>query len=137
MASGRNGAAKSLRGKLNTFDITNLVVGSIIGADIYIATAIGSKLVGPASLIIWLVAGVIAIVIALSFAYCVMTLPKVGGPYAYVSDVSKPFAGFMVGWSVFFLGLSNSQMVDCLRSEYQACLPVFFQPKRIGSCRHW
>lgn len=59
------------RRKLNTFDLTNLVVGSIIGADIYIATAIGSKLVGPASLVVWVVASLMALIIALSFSYCV------------------------------------------------------------------
>src|SRR5713226_853322 len=75
---------------LSTFDVTALVVGSIIGADVYVATAIGARLVGPASLLVWILAGVMASVIALSFAYCVMFLPKVGGP----------FAGFMVGWGL-------------------------------------
>lgn len=40
---------KAATGKLGTFDVTSLVVGSIIGADIYLATAISSWLVGPAS----------------------------------------------------------------------------------------
>jgi len=40
----------SLRRQLNSFDVTNLVVGSIIGADIYVAAALGAKLVGPADL---------------------------------------------------------------------------------------
>ena len=35
------------RRKLNSFDVTNIVVGSIIGADVYVATAIGARLVGP------------------------------------------------------------------------------------------
>jgi basic amino acid/polyamine antiporter, APA family len=86
--------------KLNTFDVTNLVVGSIIGADIYIATGITANLVGPSALIVWVLAGVMAMVIALSFAYCVMLMPRVGGPYAYVRDVSTPFNGFMVGWAL-------------------------------------
>lgn len=89
-----------LQRKLNTFDVTNLVVGSIIGADIYIATGIAAHLVGPASLLIWVLAGVMAMVIAISFAYCVMLLPRVGGPYAYVTQASTPFMGFMVGWSL-------------------------------------
>ena len=59
-------------GKLNTFDVTNLVVGSIIGADVYVATGVSLRLVGPFSLVIWLIAGIMAVVIALSFAYCVM-----------------------------------------------------------------
>src|SRR3989442_1638086 len=86
--------------KLNTFDVTSLVVGSIIGADVYIATAIGARLVGPSSLLAWILAGAMAMVIALSFSYCVMILPKVGGPYAYVKDVAGPFPGFLVGWSL-------------------------------------
>src|SRR6266849_3991470 len=87
-------------GKLNTFDVTSLVVGSIIGADVYIATAIGARLVGPSSLLAWILAGAMAMVIALSFSYCVMILPKVGGPYAYVRAVAGPFPGFLVGWGL-------------------------------------
>jgi amino acid transporter len=90
-----------LKRKLNTFDVTSLVVGSIIGADIYVAAALGAKLVGPFSLILWVAAGGIAIVIALSFAYCVTILPKVGGPYSYIKEVAGPFDGFMVGWALF------------------------------------
>ncbi len=89
-----------LRRKLNTFDVTSLVVGSIIGADVYVATAISARLVGPASLLIWVLAGIVAMVIAISFSYCVMLLPKVGGPYAYAKEAASPFVGFMVGWGM-------------------------------------
>lgn len=98
--SGGPSIEKATTGKLGAFDVTSLVVGSIIGADIYVATAISSRLVGPASLVIWVVAGIIALVIAISFAYCVMALPKVGGPYAFVTAVSSPFPGFMIGWAL-------------------------------------
>ncbi len=87
-------------GKLGTFDVTSMVVGSIIGADIYVATAIGSRLVGPASLLIWFAAGFMALVIAIAFSYCSMTYPRVGGPYAYVTEVSSPMVGFLVGWAL-------------------------------------
>jgi basic amino acid/polyamine antiporter, APA family len=96
----REASGTDSRAKLNTFDVTSLVVGSIIGADVYVATAIGAKLVGPASLLVWVLAGSMAMVIALSFSYCVMILPKVGGPYAYVKAVANPFAGFIVGWGL-------------------------------------
>ncbi|HVO77731.1 MAG TPA: APC family permease [Methanomassiliicoccales archaeon] len=89
-----------LQRKLNAFDVTNLVIGSIIGADVYVATGLSAQLVGPSSLLIWILAGVMAMVIAISFAYCVMLKPKVGGPYAYAKEVSTPFAGFMVGWAL-------------------------------------
>jgi amino acid transporter len=85
---------------LNAFDVTNLVVGSVIGADIYVAAALGARLLGPASILIWLLAGLIAIVIALSFSHCAAILPRVGGPYVYTKDVAGPFKGFLVGWSL-------------------------------------
>jgi amino acid transporter len=90
-----------LRSELTLFDVTNLVVGAIIGADIYVASSFGAGYLGPASLLVWVVAGIIAIVIALCFAQCVALLPKVGGPYAYAKEAWGPFAGFIVGWSLW------------------------------------
>jgi len=62
--------------KLALFDVTNLVIGAIIGADIYVASSFGAGFLGPFSLVAWVVAGLIAIVIALCFAQCAMMLPK-------------------------------------------------------------
>jgi len=90
-----------LKSELTLFDVTNLVVGAIIGADIYVASAFGAGLLGPFSLIVWVIAGIIAIVIALCFAQCAALLPKVGGPYAYAHAAWGPFAGFIVGWSLW------------------------------------
>jgi len=87
--------------KLSLFDVTNLVIGAIIGADIYVASSFGAGFLGPFSLVVWVIAGLIAIIIALCFAQCVMLLPKVGGPYAYAKDAWGPFAGFTVGWSLW------------------------------------
>src|SRR3989442_536483 len=95
-----DGTRTGASAKLNAFDVTSLVVGSIIGADVYVATAIGARLIGPSSLLVWVLAGAMAMVIALSFSYCVMILPKVGGPYAYVKEVAGPFPGFIVGWGL-------------------------------------
>jgi APA family basic amino acid/polyamine antiporter len=90
-----------LRSQLTLFDVTNLVVGAIIGADIYVASAFGANYLGPFSLVVWAVGGVIAIVIALCFAQCAALLPRVGGPYAYAKEAWGPFAGFLVGWSLW------------------------------------
>lgn len=90
-----------LKSKLTLFDVTNLVVGAIIGADIYVASAFGARNLGPFSLVVWVFCGIIAIVIALCFAQCAALLPKVGGPYAYAKEAWGPFAGFEVGWSLW------------------------------------
>ncbi|HEY6283306.1 MAG TPA: APC family permease, partial [Nitrososphaerales archaeon] len=80
---------------------TNIVVGAIIGSDIYIASALTASLVGPFSVILWVVAGLMAIVLAMIFAYSAYYVPKVGGPFAYVSTAFNDFYGFLAGWSMW------------------------------------
>ncbi len=87
--------------KLNLFDVTNLVVGGTVGADIYVVASLGSAYLGPASLMVWLVAGVIAIILALNFAEAAALVPRVGGSFAYASEAWGDFAGFLVGWPLW------------------------------------
>jgi basic amino acid/polyamine antiporter, APA family len=87
--------------KLSFFDVTNLLVGAIVGADIYVVASLGSQYLGPASLVAWIVAGSIAIIIALNFAECATLVPRVGGAYAYAREVWGDFAGFVVGWALW------------------------------------
>jgi APA family basic amino acid/polyamine antiporter len=87
--------------ELTLFDVINIVIGSIVGADIYIASALTAGLVGPFAIIIWVIAAILASVIALVFAYCSYYVPMVGGPYAYVSAAFDDFYGFLTGWSMW------------------------------------
>lgn len=91
----------SLKRDLSFFDLTNIIVGSIVGADIYIASAITAGLVGPLAIFVWIIAGCFAIVLALVFAYSSYYVPKVGGPFAYVSKAFDNFYGFLTGWSLW------------------------------------
>ena len=113
-----------LKSELTLFDVTNLVVGAIIGADIYVASAFGASLLGPFSLIVWVIAGIIAIVIALCFAQCAALLPKVGGPYAYAHAAWGPFAGFIVGWSLWLAEWMSLAVFPVAFAQYL----MFFLP---------
>jgi amino acid transporter len=88
----------NLKKELSSFDITSLVVGSIIGADIYITPALVAGMMGPVGVFVWVVAGAFAVVIALVFAYTSYHVPKVGGPFAFVSKAFGKFYGFLTGW---------------------------------------
>jgi len=112
------------KSELTLFDVTNLVVGSIIGADIYVASAFGAGLLGPFSLVVWVVAGIIAIVIALCFAQCAALLPKVGGPYAYAHAAWGAFAGFIVGWSLWLAEWMSLAVFPVAFTQYL----MFFLP---------
>lgn len=85
---------------LSSFDITAIVIGSIIGADIYITPGITAGLIGPFSIIVWIIAGSFAVIMALVFAYSSHYVPKVGGPFAIVSKAYGNFFGFLTGWSM-------------------------------------
>jgi APA family basic amino acid/polyamine antiporter len=113
-----------LKSELTLFDVTNLVVGAIIGADIYVASAFGAGLLGPFSLVVWVIAGAIAIVIALCFAQCAALLPKVGGPYAYAHAAWGPFAGFFVGWSLWLAEWMSLAVFPVAFTQYL----MFFLP---------
>jgi amino acid transporter len=91
----------TLKKELTSFDLTSIVVGSIVGADIYIASALTAGLLGPAAILVWIVAGICATIIALVFAYCSYYVPRVGGPFAYVSEAFDDFYGFLTGWSIW------------------------------------
>ncbi|MDD1659478.1 MAG: APC family permease, partial [Methanomicrobiales archaeon] len=90
-----------LRRDLSLFDLTNIVIGTVIGADIYIASALTAGLIGPFAIVVWVAAAVCATVLALVFAYCSCYLPLVGGPFAYVSEAFDDFYGFLAGWSLW------------------------------------
>jgi amino acid transporter len=90
-----------LKRSLTSFDLTAIVVGSIVGADIYIASSLTAGMLGPAALLVWVAAGAAATVIALVFAYCSYYVPRVGGPFAFVSAAFDDFFGFLTGWSIW------------------------------------
>ena len=63
--------------------------------------SLGSAYLGPACLLVWLVAGAIAVILALNFAEAAALVPRVGGSFAYAREAWGDFAGFMVGWSLW------------------------------------
>lgn len=90
----------NLKKELSSFDLTSIVVGSVIGADIYITPALVAGMMGPAGIFVWVVAGIFAVVIALVFSYTSYHVPKVGGPFAFVSKAFGNFYGFLTGWAM-------------------------------------
>ena len=90
----------NLKKELSSFDLTSIVVGSIIGADIYITPALVAGMMGPAGIFVWIIAGIFAVVIALVFSYTSYYVPRVGGPFAFVSKAFGNFYGFVTGWAM-------------------------------------
>ena len=78
----------------------NIVIGAIVGSDIYIVPGITAGLIGPFAIVVWILAGVVSMILVMVFAYCSYYVPNVGGSFAYASTAFSKFYGFMAGWSM-------------------------------------
>lgn len=116
-----------LKKDLTSFDLTSIVVGSIVGADIYIASALTAGLLGPAAILVWVVAGICATIIALVLAYCSYYVPRVGGPFAFVSEAFDDFYGFLTGWSIWIAEVLSLPVFAIAFTQYlQFFIPLDF-----------
>ena len=89
---------KKLKQTLGLWSATAINVGAIIGGGIFVVTGIVAGLAGSAFVISMVVAAVIALFTALSFAQLTAWQPVEGSGYEYVRQLVSPFAGFLAGW---------------------------------------
>ena len=87
-----------LKPTLSLFDATAINVGAIIGAGIFVVTGIVAGLAGSAMLVSLVLAAVVSLFTALSFAELAARLPQEGGAYEFAHILVSPFSGFIAGW---------------------------------------
>jgi APA family basic amino acid/polyamine antiporter len=87
-----------LKPTLGLFDATAISVGAIIGAGIFVVTGIAAGYAGSALVVSMLIAAIISLLTALSFAELTAWQPKEGSIYEYSYQLISPFAGFLTGW---------------------------------------
>ena len=82
------------------------MIGSIIGTGVFFKAAIMSQQVGSPALVLaaWLVAGLLSLAGALTYAELGAMLPHAGGEYLYVRTAYGDAAGFLNGWMRFVVG---------------------------------
>ena len=83
---------------------TALVVGTIIGASIFVQPAeITSRVPSVAGvLLVWLAAGALTLAGALVTAELASTFSRSGGVYVYLTESFGPALGFLWGWAMFW-----------------------------------
>jgi amino acid transporter len=89
-----------LKRDLSYFDLMNIVIGAIVGSDIYIVPGLVAGLIGPSGIVVWIIGGAFAMVLAMVFGYCSYYVPNAGGSFAFVSVAFDDFYGFIAGWSM-------------------------------------
>lgn len=90
---------------LGLLDSTMIVAGSMIGSGIFIVSPIIARQVGSPGwlMVVWLVAGVLTLMAALSYGELAAMMPKAGGQYIYLRESFSPLMGFLYGWTFFLV----------------------------------
>nr|KAG5702504.1 hypothetical protein BaRGS_015136 [Batillaria attramentaria] len=91
----------ALRRCLNTFDMTMLGIGHMIGAGIYVLTGtVVRKKAGASGVLSYLLAGITAFFSALCYAEFGARVPKAGSAYSYTYVTIGEIWGFVIGWNI-------------------------------------
>ncbi|MEM3755748.1 MAG: APC family permease [Thermoplasmatales archaeon] len=97
---------QKLRKALTFQDLFFLSMGGIIGSGWLLGVAGGASIAGPASVISWIVGGVIVLFIALTFAEIGGAVPKSGAIVRYTSLAQGPFTGYIMNWAYLLSAVS-------------------------------
>jgi len=105
-----NETSEGLRRELGLGQAASIVVGIVIGSGIFVAvhrTAQGVE--GVAWLFaVWIGAGLLTLLGALTYAEFGAMFPRTGGDYVYARESLGPFWGFFNGWLAFAINYPAS-----------------------------
>ena len=111
----------SLIPTLGLFSTIMLVVGGVIGSGIFRKTGVMAGNLGSPELImlVWVLAGIITLLGALTNAEIASLIPETGGQYIYFERMYGPFFAFLYGWAIFaIIQCGSIAAVAYLFAEY-------------------
>src|SRR4029453_17103607 len=101
----------SLRRTLGFGDLVMLTFGTVIGSGIFLVPGVVLKQsdgrVGVAAAV-WIIAGLLSLLGAFTYAELGAMRPEAGGLYAYIGDAFGPLPAFLYGWTSFLVIASGS-----------------------------
>lgn len=102
--------APQLQRGLTLTHTVSLVVGTVIGTGVFLKAAVMSQTVGSPGLVLWawVLAGLLSMAGALTYAELGGLLPRAGGEYSYLLEAYGPGSAFLYGWMRFVMGSAGS-----------------------------
>lgn len=93
----------SLAKKIGFWAATSIIVGSIIGAGVFMKpSSMAAQIMSPVWLTaIWVIAGIFTLCGALVYAELGAMMPQTGGIYVYFRRMFGDFVAFLYGWAAF------------------------------------
>ena len=101
----------TLNRTLTLRDLILIVIGTVIGSGIFLVPGLVIRQTGGSigvALLVWLAAGVLSLLGALTYGEMGAAKPDAGGLYVYLRDALGPLPAFLYGWTMFFVIGSGS-----------------------------
>src|ERR1044071_6581261 len=95
----------SLKRQIGLMTAAAVVVGEVVGVGIFLTPAAMAKSLGSPLLVlvVWLLAGVMALAGALCYGELAARFPAAGGGYVYLREAYGAPLAFLYGWMVFLV----------------------------------
>ena len=103
-----------LKKSINSLVLLSSAVAGIIGSGWLLGPMVCAKIAGPASVITWLIGGLMVLVIATCFVVLSSSLPIVGGTVRFFKFSYGEFASFSFAW-VAWIVVSASEVMALLQ----------------------
>jgi amino acid transporter len=97
---------RRLKRELSRSQLLLLSLGAIIGSGWLFSALSADELAGPASVVSWVVGGILVLFIALSYAEVATMLPRSGAIVRYPHLTHGGFTGFILGWAYLLASAS-------------------------------
>ncbi len=123
-----------LKRTLSLKDAISVVAGSMIGSGIFIVPAVIARDTNSAvlSIIIWLLAGFITMLGALSYGELSSTIPTEGGQYIYLKKIYSKKLAFIYGWTLFLVIQTGTLgAVNIALAKFTGLIIPFFSSSNI------
>jgi APA family basic amino acid/polyamine antiporter len=103
-ASSRSNNLGLVRG-LGLFAAAAIVIGDVIGTGVFLKARVMTCNVGTPGLVltVWIVAGLLSLAGALTYAELAVMMPRAGGEYVFIRQAYGRLMGFLYGWTRFFV----------------------------------
>ncbi|MDQ2732575.1 MAG: amino acid permease, partial [Armatimonadota bacterium] len=111
---------------LGVWGAISIVIGTVIGGGVFLVPSSMIRNLGsvPMLFVVWIVAGILSLFGALTYAELAAAMPEAGGEYVYLSAAYGPFWGYLYGWTQFWVAKSGS--IATIAASFYTYLTVFF-----------
>lgn len=126
MFSQKHYAGPSLQRVLGLWSAVSIVIGTVIGSGVFLVPSTMIRYVGSVRhlFVVWVLAGLLSLFGALTYAELAAAFPEAGGEYVYLSEAYGPFWGYLYGWTQLWVAKSGS--IATLAAGFYTYLTAFF-----------